>query len=257
MNVNRGVLLEAVSELARLTGRIALEYFRPGVAAETKTDGSPVTQADRRAEQVARDWIVRRFPADGIVGEEFGSARPEARRRWFIDPIDGTASFIRHVPLWGSLIAVEEDGRVLAGAACYPAVEELVAAAVGQGCWRNGTRSTVSRVALMSAATVLTTDERFPSNEQRREAWRCLASRSSAARTWGDCYGYLMVATGRAEAMIDDVVSSWDAACMIPIVTEAGGVFTDFSGAATPHGGSAIATNAELAREIRSIMQDR
>jgi histidinol phosphatase-like enzyme (inositol monophosphatase family) len=256
MRDDRALLLEAVAELAKLTSAIALQHFRPGIAAETKSDGSPVTQADRRAEQAAREWLTRRFPSDGVLGEEFGELRPGARRRWLIDPIDGTSSFIRHVPLWGTLISVEENGRALAGAACFPVVEELVAAAIGQGCWRNGTRTRVSQVASLAECTVLTTDDRFPANDRRRTAWRELADRASIARTWGDCYGYLMVATGRAEVMADDVVSAWDAVCMQPIIVEAGGVLTDFAGEHTPYNGSAIATNAALAQQVRAILND-
>ncbi|MEO5567566.1 MAG: inositol monophosphatase family protein, partial [Gemmatimonadaceae bacterium] len=114
------LLLNAVEELARRAGRVALEYYGKGVAVESKSDGSPVTAADRAAERVAREWIAGRFPEDSIVGEEFGGANPErSRRQWIIDPIDGTKSFVRGVPLWGTLIAVCEDDTVLAGAAFF------------------------------------------------------------------------------------------------------------------------------------------
>jgi histidinol phosphatase-like enzyme (inositol monophosphatase family) len=257
MTDERDLLLQGVAELARLTGNVAMEYFRPGIAAETKGDGTPVTQADRRAEQVAREWLADHFPQDGILGEEFGAERSDARRRWLIDPIDGTKSFVRHVPLWGTLIAVEEDGKVLAGAAFFPVVNELVAAAGGKGCWWNDSRCSVSAVSSLEAATVLTTDDRFPHSDSRRSAWGRLAGSASVARTWGDCYGYLMVATGRAEVMLDDIVSAWDAACMQPIIEEAGGVFTDFRGVRTPFNGCTIATNAALSDTVRQIMNDR
>lgn len=247
-------LLEAVAELARTAGRVALDHFRFGIAVDTKRDGSPVTIGDRRAEEVARNWITQRFPSDGIVGEEFGTERPNAPRQWIIDPIDGTKSFVRGVPLWGTLIAVAEGNRVLAGAAFYPAVNELIAAAIGCGCWWNEVRCSVSRVAALEAATVLTTDGRFAGRPGRRAAWDSLAGRAAIARTWGDCYGYLLVATGRAEAMIDNRVSIWDAAAVHPIIVEAGGVFTDWQGTETAFGRSAIATNALLAAEVRSIL---
>jgi histidinol phosphatase-like enzyme (inositol monophosphatase family) len=247
-------LLDAVAELARTAGSVALEHFRPGITVETKRDGSPVTIADCRAEEVARSWISRRFPSDGIVGEEFGSERPDADRRWIVDPIDGTKSFIRGVPLWGTLVAVAEGDHVLAGAAYYPAVNELVAAAAGCGCWWNGLRCTVSTIASVDAATVLTTDARFQGRPGRRAAWERLAARASIARTWGDCYGYLLVATGRAEVMIDNRVSIWDSAAVQPIIVEAGGVFTDWDGTGTAFGQSAIATNSLLATEIRAIL---
>ena len=256
MTDDSSVLLDAVSELAVITGNIALSHFRPGIAVQTKGDGSPVTIADRSAEQAARDWLARRFPEDSVRGEEFGEDQRISRRRWLIDPIDGTKSFVRHVPLWGTLIAVEEDGRVLAGAASFPAVNELLAAATGRGCWHNGVRCTVSDIGSIESATVLTTDDRFPSNSGRRASWNSLAQRAAVARTWGDCYGYLLVATGRAEVMVDDITSAWDAACLQPIIEESGGVLTDFSGERTPFGGSVIATNRALATSVRAIMLD-
>jgi histidinol phosphatase-like enzyme (inositol monophosphatase family) len=252
--VPRTVLLEAVADVARLAGDIALMHFRPGIAVEWKSDGSPVTIADRASEEAAREWIERRFPGDGILGEEQGETRGGARRRWIVDPIDGTKSFVRGVPLWGTLIAVAEGLKVLAGAAYFPAVGELVAAAPGHGCWWNGASCRVSDVGSLSNATVLTTDERFPKSGARRDGWRDLAARASISRTWGDCFGYLLVATGRAEAMVDGVANPWDLAALLPILQEAGGVFTDWSGAATAFGGSAIATNGALARVVRATL---
>ena len=242
------------AELARLTGTVALRYYRSRLTVETKSDGSPVTKADREAETAARAWVRSRFPDDGILGEELGEERPGARRRWVIDPIDGTKSFVRGTPLWGSLVALCEGTRVLAGAAYFPAVDELVAAAPGAGCWWNGSRCRVSEVDTLAQATVLTTDERFRHTPQHIDGWRSLAAKSAVARSWGDCYGYLLVATGRAEAMIDGIVGPWDTAALFPIITEAGGVFTDWSGRPTGFGGSAIATNAALASETRALL---
>jgi histidinol-phosphatase len=253
-----GVLLEAAIEVARLAGDVAHAYAaevaRAALGVETKADGSPVTAADRAAERRAREWIEARFPDDGILGEEFGATREGARRRWILDPIDGTASFVRGVPLWGTLVAVAEGETVLAGVACFPALGEIVAAAPGEGCWWNDGRCAVSRVDAIEGATVLTSDDRFATHAAWREPWRALAARAAVARTWGDCYGYLLVATGRAEVMVDDVMSPWDAAAVMPIVEEAGGVFTDLAGRRTAFGGSVIATNAALAAAAREIM---
>jgi len=200
-------LMSAAAELARLVGATALGYYGRGVDVETKGDGSPVTVADRAAETVAREWLASRFPLDGIMGEEFGVTRPDARRRWIIDPIDGTRTFIRNVPLWGTLVAVAEGQRIVAGAACFPAVNEIIVAAPGLGCWHNDSRCSASKVAKLSDAAVMVTDDRFRGDKHRTSAWSELASKSAVARTWGDCYGYLLVATGRAEAMVDDIVS--------------------------------------------------
>lgn len=247
-------LMPAVAELARLVGDTALGYYGSNLNVETKGDGSPVTIADRAAETIAREWIASRFPLDGILGEELGATKPDARRRWIIDPIDGTRTFVRKVPLWGTLVAIAEGQSVLAGAAYFPAVNEIVVAAPGCGCWWNDTRCFTSGVADLSDAAIMTTDDRFRGDEHRSEAWRELASRVSVARTWGDCYGYLLVATGRAEAMVDDVVSPWDAAALMPIITEAGGSFTDWNGEPTAFGADVIATNGPLALPVRDIL---
>jgi histidinol-phosphatase len=244
------------AELARLTGDIALRHYRSNLTVETKADGSPVTAADRAAEQAARDWVRRYFPEDGILGEEFGEERAGAQRRWVIDPIDGTKSFVRGAPLWGSLVALCEGETVLAGAAYFPAVAELVAAAPNAGCWWNGSRCAVSTVGSLAQATVLTTDERFQERPARRAGWVQLASSAAVSRSWGDCFGYLLVATGRAEAMCDAVMSPWDSAALHPIIREAGGVFTDWDGRDTALGGSAIATNLLLAATVREQLTE-
>ena len=246
--------LEAVVELARVAGDFAMSHYGRTLTVDVKHDGSPVTIADRGAEERARAWIEKRFPDDGILGEEFGDVRPTARRRWILDPIDGTKSFIRRVPLWGTLVAVTEGESVLAGCAYFPAVAETVAAAAGEGCFWNGTRCSVSSTATIAEATIVTTDERFEERPERARAWRRLASQASVSRTWGDCYGYLLLATGRADVMIDDVVAPWDAAALYPIVTEAGGSFTDWRGTATAFGGDIIATNSALANPVRNIL---
>lgn len=248
------VLLDAVHEAARVAGDVAMRHYKTSLAVESKSDGSPVTIADREAETAVREWITRRFPDDGIEGEELGVHRPDAPRRWVIDPIDGTKTFVRGVPLWGSLIAIVEGTDVLAGAAFFPAVDEMVVAARGEGMWWNDARCCVSRVDRLERATVLTTDERFRGDDVKRAAWRRLSDRALVSRTWGDCYGYLLVATGRAEVMTDGSMAAWDAAPFQPIIEEAGGIFTDWTGARTSFGRNAIATNAVLATESRALL---
>lgn len=251
MTESIGTLLEGAAELARLAGGTALGYYGRNLVVETKNDGSPVTIADRRAEEVAREWVARRFPEDDVLGEEFGTGSGGAKRRWIIDPIDGTKAFVRGVPLWGTLIAVADGERVLAGAAFFPAVDEVLCAALGEGCWWNDQQCFVSATADHGSATILTTDDRFLANPHRRAAWHSLASGVAVSRTWGDCYGYLLVATGRADVMVDDVVSPWDAAAFSPIIAEAGGVLTDWRGQSTPFGDGIVATNAALSRTVR------
>ena len=248
------LLLQAVTELATLAGNEANRFFRTGVDVEFKGDGSPVTAADRAAETVAREWIRSRFPLDGILGEEFGLEREDAPRRWVLDPIDGTKSFIHGVPLWGTLVAVVEGETVLAGAVYTPPTHELVSAAAGEGAWFNGSRTRVSATTSLEEATVLITDERFPGRPRRRARWEALANRARIVRTWGDCYGYLLLATGRADVMVDDVMNPWDAAAVQVVVEEAGGRFSDFRGRATAFGGDSIATNGSLDVLVRDIL---
>ncbi len=256
-------LLHAAADVARVAGDLALRYFRAGpaggtIAFELKGDGSPVTAADRAAEEAARLWLAARFPDDGVLGEEFGRSRPDAPRRWIVDPIDGTKTFMRGVPLWGTLVACVEgegaDATVLAGAAYFPAVGELVAAAPGAGCWWNGARAHVSAVGALDRALVCTTDPKFAHRPDRRAAWARLEQAAGLSRTWADCYGYLLVATGRAEAMVDAVAGDWDTAALLPIVEEAGGAFTSWEGRRTGLGGSAVATNAALASSVRGLL---
>jgi histidinol phosphatase-like enzyme (inositol monophosphatase family) len=246
--------LNAVAEVAKLAGDFAMSHYGRDLTVDVKQDGSPVTIADRGAEMCARAWIEKRFPHDGILGEEFGDVRPDAKRRWVLDPIDGTKSFVRRVPLWGTLIAVAEGESILAGCAYFPAVNEAVVAAVGEGCFWNGAACRVSSQAAIDQATVLITDDQFIGRPDRASSWQRLASQAGIVRTWGDCYGYLLLATGRADVMIDDIVAPWDAAALYPIITEAGGLFTDWHGSPTAFGGDVIATNAALAQSVRSIL---
>jgi histidinol phosphatase-like enzyme (inositol monophosphatase family) len=250
--------LHAVIELAQVVGDTAMEYFQyPKLVVETKSDGSPVTAADRNAEKRAREWLAQKFPNDGIVGEELGTERPNAPRRWIIDPIDGTKAFIRGVPLWATLVALVEGETVLAGAINCAAAGEMVGAALGEGAWWNGARCAVSKVDTVARATVLISDDRFPTHPDRRTRWSALADAAHVARTWGDGFGYVMVATGRAEVMADDKMAIWDAAAPYAVVTEAGGLFTTWTGQPTPFGGDGIATNMSIAPLVRASLFDR
>jgi histidinol phosphatase-like enzyme (inositol monophosphatase family) len=256
------LLLHAAADVARVAGDLALRHFRAGpaggaIAVETKGDGSPVTAADRAAEEAAREWLARRFPGDGVLGEEFGVTGRGAARRWILDPIDGTKTFVRGVPLWGTLVAcVEGDGPARP---CSPAPRTSPPSASSWPPPRRGVlveRAPRPRVDVdaLGAALVCTTDPKFSHRPERRARWRRVEDAAAHARTWADCYGYLLVATGRAEAMVDAVTGDWDSAALLPIVEEAGGVFTSWEGARTGLGGSAVATNAALAGEVRRLL---
>jgi histidinol-phosphatase len=248
--------MTAVAEVATIAGDVARGYYGNNPETRTKSDGSPVSVADIESERAAREWIEQRFPDDGIIGEELPPVRPGAARRWIVDPIDGTYTFLQSVPLWGTLVAVAEGDSVIAGAAYFPALDEIIAAAPGEGCWWNGSRANVSTISKLREARLVTTDARFTRDTSRRERWRSLQDSALTMRTWGDCYGYLLVATGRADIMVDDVVSDWDCAALLPIITEAGGTFTDWRGRATAFGGDAIATNANLGTIVREMLAD-
>lgn len=253
-------LLEFAVGVAEHAGRSTLEHFGPDVTVERKADGTPVTVADRESERRVREAVAARFPADAVVGEEFGGDA-EGGRRWIVDPIDGTKSFIHGVPLYGVLLALEVEGEPVLGVIHFPALRETVAAARGLGCWWNGKRARVSGVDRLERALVLTTGDGAAGDvvrgvEARAAAWERLRAAAGVARTWGDAYGYALVATGRAEAMVDPVVRVWDVAAVRPVIEEAGGVFTDWSGKASHTGGHAIATNAALADVVRAVLAD-
>jgi histidinol-phosphatase len=247
-------LLAFATEVAWRAGLATLAHFQTGITVETKPDDTPVTRADREAERIMRELIEQRFPEDCIFGEEFGETRSGARRRWIIDPIDGTRSYIRGVPLYGVMLAVEDDGDVTAGVLHFPMLHETVGAARGAGCWWNGRRSLVSDCTRLGDALILTTDRESIERRGRGAAFARVSRGAGTVRTWGDCYGYALVATGRAEAMFDPVVSVWDVAALVPIIEEAGGIISDWDGGASWNSGNIVATNAGLGREIRALL---
>lgn len=251
--MNTQFYTEALTELAQGMGAVALDKFAKPLVVETKRDGTPVTAADRAAEQFGREWIAARFPKDGIEGEELDDVSSSSGVSWIIDPIDGTRSFARGVPLWGSLVAVIHEGRAIAGAASFPALGEVIAAGEGAGCWWNGTRATVSTCERLNEAFVLTTDIGF-FRDARKTGWDELTAAAKMSRTWGDCYGYLLVATGRAEAMVDVNLARWDAAPFGPIIREAGGTFTDWEGNIESFPRDAVACNSLLSADVLKIL---
>ncbi len=232
--------------LAREAGAITLRHFGGVVEADRKGDGTPVTRADREAEEFLREAIHRRFPHHGILGEEFGETNSGAAVRWLLDPIDGTKAFMQGVPLFAVLIGVEVEGIPSVGVAHFPALGEHVSAARGLGCSWNGRPCRVSAVKEVRSAVVLTTDPAVLLDGPLARGWAELSREADTARTWGDAYGHVLVATGRAEVMIDPVLNPWDAAPFVPILREAGGIFTDLAGREDIHGGSGVATNGHL-----------
>lgn len=241
---------------AREAGRKTLEFFRgDDLRMELKADNSPVTIADRQAELLLRDRIGNLFPDDGIVGEEFGQQQGSTGYRWILDPIDGTKSFVSGVPLYGTLVGVEYDGRSVIGVIDIPALEECVYAATGRGCWYlRGTepaqQTRVSETQRLDQGLLVTTQIDSFAVRDAQAAFESLQRQAAITRTWGDCYGYLLVVTGRAVAMVDPLMNIWDAAALQPVLEEAGGTFTDWQGEPTIHSGEGVATNGAVLQEV-------
>jgi histidinol-phosphatase len=246
-------LLDIAAEAAYVAGRKTLAHFNTGVEIEIKSDNTPVTLADREAEQSIRAIISKYFPTHSILGEEMGSTPGHADYRWIIDPIDGTKSFIHGVPLFGVLIGIEIRGMPTVGVCYHPATDEMLTAATGLGCHWNGRPAHVSEISDLSKATMICTSP--PRAQKRSDAYDRLEDIVGLSRSWGDCYGYTLVATGRAEIMLDPRMNPWDCAPFVPILTEAGGHFTTWQDEATIWGPDAVATNAGLHAQVLSILK--
>lgn len=248
--------LDFAAEAAYLAGRLTLGYFQTGIRPDFKTDDTPVTVADRKAEELIRARIEKQYPHHAIVGEEYGTnENEEASHRWFIDPIDGTKSFVRGVPLYAVLIGLEIEGNVKVGAAYFPALDEMIAAASGEGCWWNGRRAHVSDVSNLQQAVVAFSDVATFAQSGRSKAWDRIKQATYFRAGWGDAYGYLLVATGRADLMLDPIMNVWDCAPFPPILREAGGYFGDWQGNSTIYGNEAMATTQALLPEVLALIQ--
>jgi histidinol phosphatase-like enzyme (inositol monophosphatase family) len=251
---------EFAREISQQAASLTLKYFGEAtLPVERKTDDTPVTIADREAERLLRKAIARRFPNDSITGEEFGQDLQKGPFHWILDPIDGTKSFICGVPLYGTLVAVLEENQPLLGVIQLPALSESVYAMNGQGTWHQRAdgpprAARVSNCQALCDAVFVTSERRLFDQCRASHAMVALESRCKVTRTWGDCYGYALVATGRADIMIDPQLQVWDAAPMVPVLAEAGGSFTDWQGNARADGGSGIATNRQLLPSVLELL---
>jgi histidinol-phosphatase len=245
---------------ARDAGDLVLRYYRrQDLAVELKRDSSPVTAADRGAEELLRAKIGEAFPGDGILGEEFGETPATTGYRWILDPLDGTKPFVHGVPLFGTLMGLEHEGRPVLGVCRFPALGEVVYAAEGQGAWwQIGTaeprRAQVSTVGRLEQALFCFTDIAGYHTIGRFDAFDRLSRTCPVARGWGDSYGHALVATGRAEVMVDPLLNAWDAAPLLPILKEAGGCFTSWTGEPTIHAGNGVSVNAALRDEVLQVL---
>jgi histidinol-phosphatase len=242
--------LKFAQETAYQAGRLTLNYFNQGILHDTKSDGSPVTIADRKSEELVRKAVEQRFPTHAVLGEEYGLSREGASLRWIIDPIDGTKSFIHGVPLYGVLLGLEIEGTVEVGVAYFPALDEMISAATGLGCWWKDRPARVSKVAKLEEAVVCYTDVAGFWGKGRREPFERLGRKAYIRAGWSDAYGYMLVASGRAEVMLDPVMAIWDCGPFPPIFREAGGYFGDWKGKPTIYGGEAMATSQALLPDV-------
>lgn len=280
--MNLSPLLTFATDLAYRAGRITLGYFNTGIRPDYKADDSPVTAADRAAEEFIRGEIEKHYPTHAILGEELGasaaasvplresatesapqsvSLRDSVKEsadtesvKWIIDPIDGTKSFLRGVPLYGVLIGLEIDGQIKVGAAYFPGTDEMLCAAEGLGAWWNGRRARVSEIASLDRAFVCYTNERNMVRQNRGAAWKRINEAAYASRGWSDAYGYLCVATGRAEAMFDPIMNIWDCGPFPVIFKEAGGYFGSWDGREGHTHDEALACNAAIKNEILRLI---
>ena len=242
-------------EAARKAGDLARGYYETTFAVEHKADNSPVTIADREAEALIRDMVAKAFPGDGFLGEEYGNQPGTSGFRWVIDPIDGTKSFVRHIPLWATLIGLEYRGEQIGGVAHIPVFGMTYRALRGGGAYLNERSVRVSNVATLSESLVCYSSISWFSRAGREKAFLELCERSARQRGYGDFYGFVLVAEGAADLMLEHGVSPWDIAATKAIIEEAGGTFTDWDGASTIERPDILASNGRVHAEALAVLR--
>jgi len=242
-------LIDFTHELAQVSGEIIRRYFRSELDIETKSDSTPVTIADRQAEEIMRQRIQARYPEHGILGEEFEDINPEAEYQWILDPIDGTKTFVSGTYLFGTLIALLRDGKPMLGAINNPITHQFL---IGDGrtTWLNDVPVKVRDCQSLAQATLLVTDPLNVDKYRDGKAFAALTRQVKLYRTWGDCHGYFLVATGYADIMIDPAMHVWDVAALIPVIEGAGGKITDYYGGDPMSSKGTIATAGMLHDEV-------
>jgi len=250
--------LRLAIDAARTAGDLTLEYFQTrDIGLEHKSDGSPVTRADREAEAHLRERIAQTFPEDAVLGEEMPGREGSSGYRWILDPIDGTKSFVHGVPLYGTLIGLQHGADFVAGVIRIPALDEMVYGADGFGAWHvrgnaEPSRARVSATKDLSQALICSTSIEYFEDAGATAKYARLASSVGAIRGWSDCYGALLTATGRADAWVEPVLNLWDAAAVFPIIREAGGLYTDWEGVETPDSPNGLASNGLIHEGLRA-----
>lgn len=246
--------LDFAVETAHQAGQLTLGHFNRGVQPEMKEDDSPVTIADRQAEELMRRRIEQAYPEHGILGEEFEEKEGESHR-WLLDPIDGTKSFVRGVPLYGVLMGLEIEGKVEVGVAYFPALGEMCYAATGEGCYLNGRRVQVAQTETLTESTVSFTDMGNFERYGRGAAWHRLQRAAYYRVGWSDAYGHMLVATGRVELMLDPIMNAWDCGPFPVLLREAGGYFGDWAGNETLYAEEGLSTTQALLPEVLKLIR--
>ncbi len=241
--------------LAEESSNVIRKYFRTSINVESKSDLSPVTIADKLAEEKMRSIIQNEFPDHGIIGEEFGADRSDAEYVWVLDPIDGTKSFISGALSFGTLIALLQNGKPILGVINHPILNELL---IGDNkiCLLNDSKVKIRDCDSISNATLLSTDHLNISKYQNKNGFENLISKVKMYRNWGDCYGYYLLATGYADIMIDPIMSIWDSMALVPIINGAGGIITDYQGKDPTIGNSIVASSPEIHADIIKLLNN-
>lgn len=250
-------LMNFAVQTAYEAGKLTLGYFQSSLEIDFKHDNSPVTIADRQAEELIRSKITKAYPEHAIVGEEFGETTSDAKSasiRWFIDPIDGTKSFMRGVPLYAVLLGVEIEGKVEVGVAYFPALDEMLYAATGAGCYLNGRQVQVSTVDSLDKAIISYTSAISFKNNGRENQWQKVQNSAYICRGWSDAYGHALVATGRCEAMLDPIMSPWDCAPFLAILPEAKGYCGNWAGKETMFSQELLSCNKVLLPKVLELI---
>ena len=255
MNADWRNRYDAALDAAQKAGQFALGYFDQGIAVEWKSDQSPVTMADRGAEDMLRKALLGKFPNDGFLGEEFGDTPGSSGYRWIIDPIDGTRSFVRGIPIWATMIGLEFKGELIAGVVYIPALNQVFRALRGDGAYRDDRKIRVSDVKTLDKAHVYYSSISWFKKAGRDRQFLQLVNLTERQRGFGDFYGFMMVAQGSGEIMIEHGVHAWDVAAIAPIIEEAGGKLTAWDGKLDIDKPDVLATNGHLHDEaLRIIM---
>jgi histidinol-phosphatase len=245
---------DAAVEAATKAAQLALGYFDNDVTVEWKRDQSPVTIADREAEQLLRDRLLGAFPDDGFLGEEFGDKPGTSGFRWIVDPIDGTRSFVRGVPIWATLVGLEQGSEQIAGVVVAPALGQTWRALRGDGAYRGERPLRVSAIGDLSQATLFYTNLKWFERAGKQDDFLRLAAKTQNQRGYGDFWGHVLVAQGSGEIMVEQGVHVWDVAAIKPIVEEAGGCFSDWDGNPDVHRPDVVVSNTKLHEQVLALL---